>query len=64
MVDVLIVVASLAISTLGGICVPICIKNARNDVIENIIIVDERPLHLQEVDFTGDLTDKDMDSSK
>ena len=64
MTELILVVGSLVISALGSVCVPICMRNAQNDVVEHVIIIEARPLHLEEVSFRDDLTDKDIDSSK
>ena len=49
MVDLIIVVVSLVITASGTICVPLC-RNARNDVIEHVVIVNEVPCEFEEMD--------------
>jgi len=64
MVDLIIMVASLAISAVGSICVPVCTRSAQTDVVEHVIIVDERALDLKDVELKDSSTETDIDSSK
>lgn len=50
MSELIIVVASLAISALGSICVPICTREAHNDVVEHVIIIDEVHVQVKDID--------------